>query len=124
VIENDERRYSADDCLKIHQVTGIPVIFDLFHHSCLNHGEPVPDIISAIGDTWAEKDGLPMVDYSSQHPSKRPGAHAEHIDSDHFRRFLKISKPLDFDLMLEIKDKEESALVAREIARYDTRFIG
>jgi UV DNA damage endonuclease len=124
VIEHDEKRYSAVDCLKIHQRTGVPVVFDLFHHTCFNHGEQVPEIISAVGETWTAEDGIPMVDYSSQHPSKRPGSHADHIDPGNFRKFLENSKPFDFDLMLEIKDKEESALIAAGIARHDPRFIG
>jgi UV DNA damage endonuclease len=53
-----------------------------------------------------------MVDYSTQARGKRPGSHAETIDLRHFRRFLKATRTLDFDLMLEIKDKEMSALRA------------
>jgi len=34
---------------------------------------------------------------------------------------LKESKPYDFDIMLEIKDKETSALSAMEIASNDKR---
>jgi len=124
VIEHDEKRYSAADCLKIHQMTGIPVVFDLFHHTCLNHGEQVQEILPAVSTTWASEDGILMVDYSSQHPFKGPGAHADHIDPGHFRKFLETSQPFDFDLMLEIKDKEKSALVATGIARHDSRFIG
>ncbi len=124
VIEHDERRYSAADCLKIHQMTGVPVVFDLFHHTCFNHGEQVQEILPTVSKTWASEDGILMVDYSSQHPFKRPGAHADHIDSGHFRKFLETSQPFDFDLMLEIKDKEKSALVATGIARHDSRFTG
>jgi UV DNA damage endonuclease len=123
VIEHDEKRYSAADCLEIHQITGVPVVFDLFHHTCFNQGETVREIISTVGETWSEDDGAPMVDYSSQHPFKRQGSHADHIDPVDFRKFLENSKPFDFDLMLEIKDKEESALIAAGIARYDPRFI-
>ena len=36
-------------------------------------------------------------------------------DEAHFRRFLAESAPHDFDLMLEVKDKERSALRALEI---------
>jgi UV DNA damage endonuclease len=64
-----------------------------------------------------------MVDYSSQEPGKRPGAHAEHIVADDFRHFLVTTLPADFDIMLEIKDKERSALEALGIARGDSRLV-
>jgi UV DNA damage endonuclease len=53
----------------------------------------------------------PTVDY----PGGRPGSHAHTLDEAHFRRFLVESAPHDFDLMLEVKDKERSALRALEI---------
>jgi UV DNA damage endonuclease len=64
-----------------------------------------------------------MVDYSSQHPAKRLGSHAEEIDIDDFRTFLEISQPYDMDIMLEIKDKERSALAAVSLAKGDPRFV-
>ncbi len=67
------------------------------------------------------RDGIPMVDYSTQHPGRRAGAHAEGIDPVDFRSFLDASRPFDFDIMLEIKDKEKSALTALSIARNDRR---
>ena len=64
-----------------------------------------------------------MVDYSSQERGKIRGRHAEAIDLDHFNNFLEMTKPFDFDLMLEIKDKEKSAVKAVEAATRDFRFI-
>jgi UV DNA damage endonuclease len=40
----------------------------------------------------------------------------ETIDLKEFTKFLDKSKPYDFDVMLEIKDKEKSALGAVEVA--------
>jgi UV DNA damage endonuclease len=53
-----------------------------------------------------------MVDYSSQEAGQRRGRHAEHIDPRNFRRFLAQAHCIDCDVMLEIKDKEKSALEA------------
>jgi len=124
VIENDEQRYTGADCLTIHERTGIPVLFDVFHHACNNDGESPGKMLSAVEKTWTGRDGVPMVDYSSQHPEKRSGSHAEHIDPDDFAAFLVQSQPHDFDIMLEIKDKEASARIAVQLARNDPRFVG
>ncbi|MGA2160591.1 MAG: UV DNA damage repair endonuclease UvsE [Methanoregula sp.] len=123
VIENDARLYSAADCLAISDRTGIPVLFDVFHHAVNNNGEPVREILDPVAKTWANNDGLPMVDYSSQQTGKRPGAHAEHIDPVDFKRFLKETAAHDLDIMLEIKDKEKSAMAALSAARNDPRLI-
>ena len=123
VIENDERLYSFADCLALHDETGIPVILDVFHHAILNHGEPLEDILPDLCSCWKKIDGIPMVDYSSQEEGKRSGAHAEHIDEEDFFRFLAASRPYDFDLMLEIKDKEKSANRALSLAREDPRLV-
>lgn len=124
VIENDDRNYTVHDCMKIHAETGVPVLFDVFHHE-LNHSrssgaKTLPEITA----TWQEHDGIPMVDYSSYHSSGgRKVSHTESIDSSHFERFLAATQPYDIDIMLEIKDKEASALKAVEIARKDRRFF-
>ncbi len=122
VVENDDHRFTAADCLEIHEQTGIPVLFDLFHHTCANNGEDVRAMLSSIRKTWKGPDGTMMVDYSSQNPGKRAGGHADRIDPGDFRNFLRISRPVDMDIMLEIKDKESSALVAVAAARADPRF--
>jgi UV DNA damage endonuclease len=115
VIENDERHYSLRDCLNIHEKTGVPVLFDAFHHAVYAHGETLAEALSAAAKTWRPADGVLMVDYSSQKPQARGGRHAESLDTCDFRAFLRASRPYDFDLMLEIKDKEVSALKALEI---------
>lgn len=123
VIENDERLYTISDCLAIHKRTGIPVIADSFHHSLLNNGERFAQLLKPLRATWKAHDGIPMVDYSSQEPGKRMGAHAEHIVPEEFRQFLNETRMADFDIMLEIKDKEKSALSALDIARNDSRLV-
>jgi len=123
VIENDERLYSIGDCLAIHEETGIPIIMDSFHHLLLNNGERFADLLLSVRQTWKVADGIPMVDYSSQEPEKRVGAHAEHIVADDFRQFLADTRTADFDIMLEIKDKERSGLEALGIAKGDPRLV-
>lgn len=124
VLENDERCYSLQDCLAIHRRSGVPVLFDAFHHSILNNGEDLATCLEAVASTWADHDGLPMVDYSTQEPDRPTGSHASSIDIEHFREFLRGSGSVDFDVMLEIKDKEASALKAVAVAFDDPCFVG
>lgn len=123
VIENDERLYAVADCIQIHQQTGVPVLFDWFHHAIHNNGESVRDLLPVLEKTWKSADGIPMMDYSSQQPGKRTGAHAEHIDTADFLHFLEETVPVDCDIMLEIKDKEKSALAGLGAARGDPRLV-
>ena len=123
VIENDERRHGLEDCLQISAETGIPVLFDVLHHEVNNSGETMIEAFQLFTRTWKEKDGLPMVDYGSQQEGSLKGKHRKSISSERFRNFLEETKPFDFDIMLEIKDKEKSALKAIEIASQDDRFL-
>jgi UV DNA damage endonuclease len=122
VIENDDKSYNLSDCLRVSSKINIPVLFDYFHHEINNMGETLEECFQQVTITWKTDDGVPLVDYSSQHPKRVKGSHAESIDSDHFMNFLEDSKPYDFDIMLEIKDKEKSALEALLILKKDTRF--
>lgn len=63
-----------------------------------------------------------MVDYSSQEIDGRRGNHAKTINVEHFKRFLNETENFDFDIMLEIKDKEKSALRAMEIVSNNPQF--
>jgi UV DNA damage endonuclease len=117
VVENDDRIYSLWHCMEVHGETGIPVIFDSFHHECLNNGGSVREGVELAQKTWKRADGKLMMDYSSQKKGARKGSHTEHIDTRHFRKFLKETEGLDFDLMLEIKDKEKSAEAAIRILK-------
>jgi len=123
VIENDDRSYTVDDCMRIYRETGVPVLFDAFHHELNHSGSSGANALAEITKTWQEHDGIPMVDYSSHRSGGLKVSHTESIDSSHFECFLAATQPYDVDIMLEIKDKETSALKAVEIARKDKRFI-
>ncbi len=116
VIENDTN-YNLKDCIHINEIVDIPVLFDSLHHEINNSGEKLSEAFRLFTRTWRKKDSLPMVDYSSQQKSKNMKKHAETLDLEHFKNFLRFTYPFDYDLMLEIKDKERSALKAIEIAR-------
>jgi len=121
VVENDDRIYTAEDCLGLSRQCGIPVLFDVLHHEVNPGGDAIASLLGRCAATWRRRDGLPMVDYSSQEPGARRGKHAETLDIRMFRKFLRDSRPHDFDIMLEIKDKEASALRALAAATDDWR---
>lgn len=107
-IENDERLFSLADNLAIHARTGVPLVFDTFHHSLFNTGESIDEVLDLIQPTW-QGHGPAMIDYSTQDPAKPPGAHAATIDAGDFARIVPHLRCRDVDVMLEIKDKETSA---------------
>ncbi|MBN2346374.1 MAG: UV DNA damage repair endonuclease UvsE [Candidatus Aminicenantes bacterium] len=112
-VENDDRLFTVGDCLEISRRTGIPVIFDSFHHRLNHRGGSAAEALAMAAATWRKEDGPPMVDYSSQKKGERPGRHAESIDLRHFAGLIAAAGGIDVDIMLEIKDKEKSALRAR-----------
>lgn len=121
VIENDDRNYTLGDCLGVSSRTGLPVLFDTLHHNVKTSGESFREAIESISGTWANEDGPPMVDYSSQAKGRKPGVHTDSIVLEDFSAFLAETASFDFDVMLEIKDKETSALKAIDAASNDPR---
>ncbi|MBN1779719.1 UV DNA damage repair endonuclease UvsE [bacterium] len=123
VIENDSQLFTAADCMRIYDETGIPVVLDVFHHDMNNEGEMLPAMMEKIVQGWTGDHGPMMVDYSSRQERGRKGTRAMTLDTGHFGRFIEETRAFDFDLMLEIGDKEYSALKAIEIVGHDARFV-
>jgi len=122
VIENDDKYYSLKDCLLINESTEIPIVLDSYHHYCYNQGESLEEAIGLINHTWKKNNGIPILHYSSEHPFKGKYRHADEIEMNHFRKFIEKTKKYDFDLMLEIKNKERSAILAVNMLINDKRF--
>lgn len=119
VVEPDDRLYSLHDCLELHRRTGVPLLLDNLHHECLNHGESLTDAVLAAAATWhPHHDGPPLMDYSEQAPGERRGKHRASLDEAHFAAFVAaLPATVAPDVMLEIKDKEASALRAVAVLR-------
>lgn len=111
VIENDDRSYTIEEVLSIGHRAGIPVVYDNLHHAA-NPCYPLEDRnwVEACRDTWGKQDGPQKVHYSQQDPGKKKGAHSAGIRIMPFLEYCeKVDRP-DLDVMLEVKDKNLSAI--------------
>jgi UV DNA damage endonuclease len=112
VIENDDRSFNISDVLKIGRNLSIPVVFDNLH----NKINPSPEVksefcwIEECRKTWKEKDGHQKIHYSQENPLKNRGAHSETIRIKEFISFYEKLKNENTDIMLEVKDKNISAV--------------
>ncbi len=111
VIENDDKLYTIEDVLNISKNINIPVVFDNLHHK-INPSNLYTELewIEKCAKTWKENDGKQKVHYSNQNPSKRIGAHSDYIYINEFMGFYEKVKHLNLDIMLEVKDKNLSAI--------------
>lgn len=112
-IENDDRSYDIKDVLYISDRTGIPVVFDNLHHKLNPPSENEYDEyewIALAAKTWKIEDGKQKIHYSQAGDGKRPGAHSRTIKSSKFLDFYKNINPESTDIMLEVKDKNLSAV--------------
>jgi UV DNA damage endonuclease len=116
VIEHDER-WTLEGVLALAAPLALPVVFDAFHHTLAPsfERETVRDVTRRAGETWRPWDGRQEVHFSTQEPGKRPGAHARTLDLGAFARFAEAVSDLPLDCILEVKDKEQSLLRARDV---------
>lgn len=112
IIENDDRLYNIEDVLEISQATGAPVVYDNLHNSCNLSDSTKSDAhwIRLAQDTWTDLDGPAKVHYSQQRLAGRQGAHTSTIYLAPFLEYYKEVAPLEVDIMLEVKDKNLSAI--------------
>lgn len=112
VIENDERCYTVADALGASKAIGVPVVFDVFHHLWNPALEQlsVRSIIGLAAKTWRKRDGRVKIHYSNQWPGGPAGAHSKSISVVKFLQFYQTIHDLDLDIMLEVKDKQQSVL--------------
>jgi UV DNA damage endonuclease len=136
VVENDDRTFSLEDVLAVHERTGLRVVWDILHHHCYDPtGIPDREALEEALATWPA-DVKPKIHYSSpktaiEERRKRVGrkverswvlpqlrAHADMIDPIGFEQFVtETAAGLDFDVMLEAKGKDLALLRLRDQLR-------
>ncbi len=111
-VENDDKGglYSVRDLLPLAKETGIPIVFDYFHHNLHPDGFSEKEAFLAAYDTWGVK---PVFHYSSSRReyedcNARREAHSDWV-YDEINTYGK-----DVDIMLETKMKELALLHHRE----------
>ena len=118
VLENDENGYNPDDLLPFCERLGIPFCFDLFHNRVSYRRVDVTlPMLRRMVATWGTR--TPKIHYSEQDQQKRRGAHSKSVSDLPLYVLLMprlLSSPID--VMLEVKDKQESTL--RLYQRYFT----
>ena len=112
VLENDGVSYTIADVLETAQTAQIPVIYDNLHNACNPSPGDLPDLhwIKACAPTWKNGHGRQKIHYSQQAAGKKIGAHSETIGLTEFLDYYQPLAALDLDIMLEVKDKNISAL--------------
>ena len=110
-LENDERIYTIEDVLTICDEFSLPAIFDVYHHS-INPPTlgTMPDWLDKAALTWGEANGRQKIHYSQQWPGGKPGMHSRSIGMDAFLGFHDVLENRELDVMLEVKDKNLSAV--------------
>ncbi|GAB4094453.1 apurinic/apyrimidinic endonuclease family protein [Flaviaesturariibacter terrae] len=111
-VENDDKPglYTVADLLPLHGMTGIPIVFDYFHHRLHSGGMPEEEAFHLAYSTW---DLRPVFHYSSsrrdhEEPAAPKEAHADYI-YEPIRTYGK-----DVDVVLEAKMKEKALQRYRE----------
>ena len=125
IIENDERLYNIEEVLGLAHRFQIPAVYDNLHHAI----NPPPSggtdqyWIAEAYKTWKEADGKQKIHYSQQATGKRSGAHTDTIQLGTFLQFYnQLDDPM-IDIMLEVKDKNLSAIKCQSATSENKRRV-
>lgn len=112
VIENDDKCYTIGEVLDIGTRLKIPVVYDNLHNKInpVDKEKDDYDWIDQCKETWGQGDGQQKIHYAQQALGKNPGAHSDTIDIHEFIGFYSRLSCKDIDIMLEVKDKNLSAI--------------
>ena len=116
IIENDDKSYTAGEVLQIARDLEIPMVLDVHHFNCNQRsGEELAELLPAVFATWGAE--RPKLHFSSPRSEENFASHADYINADDFKEFKDLAKSvvgLDFDVMLECKEKDKALFRLRE----------
>lgn len=112
ILENDDKLYTIGEVLALARQVGCPAVFDNLHHSLNTDKTDKSEQtwIEECATTWKAGDGRQKIHYSQQDPKKKQGSHSPTISLDDFLAFHAELPDKGIDIMLEVKDKNISAL--------------
>jgi UV DNA damage endonuclease len=131
VVEHDEDSFALADLLRLHQVSGAPLVFDALHHQINDPaGIPAGEALGLALATWP-RGVRPKAHFSTQRteahllPERRGqprrvlapllGQHADFINPFEFAAFAAAARGLPpFDLVLEAKAADIALLRLRD----------
>ena len=114
VLENCEKCYSIEDCLRISQITNVPVVLDTHHFECyklLHPSEQFKDpkeYIPEILETWFKR-GIKPKFHVSEQGSGKIGHHSDYIETiPDYLLDIPEKYNQEIDIMIEAKMKEQA----------------
>jgi UV DNA damage endonuclease len=135
VVEPDENSFGLPDLLRLHQITGAPVVFDALHHQLNNPARIELGVALGLALATWPRGVRPKAHYSTQRteahvlPGRRgqpqrvlapqPGQHADFVNPIEFAQFVGAARGLPaFDVVLETKAADLALLRLRaDLAR-------
>jgi UV DNA damage endonuclease len=118
-IRNDDI-LSVADCCAVAEECGVPVVYDHLHHGRSPSPCSTTEAVRRCAATWHEGDGAPILVFATPETDGRP---ANTIDADRFADLLAASMPTDPDILIDFRDREQSALIAMIAAFDDPRLF-
>lgn len=111
-IENDDtpNAYSVKDLMYLHELIGIPVVFDFHHHKFCSGGLSQKEALELAISTWP-KDVRPVVHWSESQEGRKPLAHSDMIT----KGYDLYGYETMIDVQLECKFKERALLHLRDL---------
>lgn len=116
VLENCEKNFSIEDCLKVSEKVNVPIVFDTHHYDCYKKLHPDENFeepeyyISKILETWNRRN-IKVKFHVSEQGMGKIGHHSDYVEI--LPEYLleipeKYGQPID--IMIEAKMKEKSIM--------------
>lgn len=111
ILENDDKSYTVEEVISIARQTGSPVVFDNLHNAIKPSVTKLSEKewMLECRKTWKTVDGMQKIHYSQQGKNLPVGGHSETVFLQDFENFYPLV-PAETDIMLEVKDKNLSAI--------------